>query len=51
MENLETLTLGEIVRNNYHAAAVLEKFSLDFCCKGNRKIEEACNILLLLSMN
>ncbi len=43
MENLETLTLGEIVRNNYHAAAVLEKFSLDFCCNGNRKIEEACN--------
>jgi regulator of cell morphogenesis and NO signaling len=42
MENLETLTLGEIVKQNYHAAAVLEKFSLDFCCSGHRTIEQAC---------
>jgi regulator of cell morphogenesis and NO signaling len=42
MENLDELTLAEIVRQNYHAAAALEKFSLDFCCKGNRNFLEAC---------
>ncbi len=42
METTDTLTLGEIVRRNYKAADVLEKFSLDFCCNGNRSIEDAC---------
>lgn len=35
-------TLGEIVANNYKAAAVFEKFGLDFCCMGNQSLEEAC---------
>jgi regulator of cell morphogenesis and NO signaling len=42
MDRLETLTLAEIVRHNYKAAAVLEKFSLDFCCNGGRQIDAAC---------
>lgn len=42
METIDTLTLGEIVKQNYKAADVLEKFSLDFCCKGHQKLEEAC---------
>jgi|SRR5690349_4175197 len=42
MNNIKALTLGEIVKDNYKAAAVLEKFSLDFCCNGNRKFEDAC---------
>lgn len=42
MENIKTLTLGEIVKQNYKAAAVLEKFQLDFCCKGNQTVDEAC---------
>lgn len=42
MENITNLTLGEIVRKNYKAAAVLEKFGLDFCCMGSQTFAEAC---------
>lgn len=43
MNDIKALALGVIVKDNYKAAAVLEKFSLDFCCNGNRKLEDACN--------
>ncbi len=42
MENIETLTLGEIVKRNYKAADILEKFSLDFCCMGHQNFYDAC---------
>ncbi len=42
MENIATLTLGEIVKDNYKAAPVFEKFGLDFCCKGNQNFNDAC---------
>lgn len=35
-------TLGAIVGANYQAAAVLERYGLDFCCGGKRTLEEAC---------
>ena len=35
-------TIGQITAQDYRAAAVFEKFGLDFCCKGNRTIEDAC---------
>jgi regulator of cell morphogenesis and NO signaling len=35
-------TLGEIVTQNYRAADVFEKYRMDFCCKGNHTLEEAC---------
>lgn len=34
-------TIGEIVAEDYRSAAVFEKFGIDFCCSGNRSIEEA----------
>lgn len=34
--------LGDIVAENYQAAAVLEKYQLDFCCHGARSLAEAC---------
>ncbi len=37
-------TIGEIVAEDFRAAAVFKKFGIDFCCKGNRNIEEACSI-------
>jgi regulator of cell morphogenesis and NO signaling len=38
----DTVTLGEIVAENFRAAAVLDRFGLDFCCGGKRTLAEAC---------
>lgn len=35
-------TIGEMVAEDFRAAAVFRKYKIDFCCKGNRTIEEAC---------
>jgi regulator of cell morphogenesis and NO signaling len=40
--DISELTLAEIVKKNYKAAAVFEKYKLDFCCRGNRPIAAAC---------
>lgn len=34
--------IGEVVANDYRTAAVFTKYAIDFCCQGNRRIEEAC---------
>jgi regulator of cell morphogenesis and NO signaling len=39
---LTSLTLAQIVTNNHKAAAVFEKYHLDFCCKGKRSLAQAC---------
>jgi regulator of cell morphogenesis and NO signaling len=39
---LENLTIKEIVTQNFQSAAVFEKYSLDFCCRGGKSIEDAC---------
>ncbi len=38
----DTLTIGEIVANDFRTASVFSKYRIDFCCKGNRTIQEAC---------
>ncbi len=35
-------TIGEIVAEDFRTAAIFKKYGIDFCCKGNRSIEEAC---------
>ncbi|NCA85049.1 MAG: iron-sulfur cluster repair di-iron protein [Clostridia bacterium] len=35
-------TIGEIVADDYRAAAVFESYGIDFCCGGNITVEEAC---------
>ncbi len=35
-------TLANIVKNNHRAVPVLEKYDLDFCCKGKRLLTDAC---------
>lgn len=40
--NIQYQTLKEIVTADFQAAAVFEKYSLDFCCRGGKTIEEAC---------
>jgi regulator of cell morphogenesis and NO signaling len=42
MESLRTATIKSIVTTDYRAAAIFEKYSLDFCCKGGVTIEKAC---------
>lgn len=39
-ENIQTI--GQLVADNYRAAEVFQSFGLDFCCGGNKTIEEAC---------
>ncbi|WP_291860436.1 iron-sulfur cluster repair di-iron protein [Marinilabilia sp.] len=34
--------VGEIVKESYKAAPVLEKHKIDFCCGGNISLDEAC---------
>ena len=43
METLEKTTIGEYVAKDFRTAAIFSKYGIDFCCKGNRTIEEACD--------
>ncbi|NKI27050.1 iron-sulfur cluster repair di-iron protein [Arenibacter sp. 6A1] len=40
MENLMTKNIGEIVAENYRTAQIFKNHKIDFCCKGNRSIQE-----------
>ena len=42
MTNIAEQTLATIVTQHYQAVPVLEKYNLDFCCKGKRTLAEAC---------
>lgn len=42
MDNINNKTIGSLVAENFKAASVFQKFGIDFCCKGNRTIGEAC---------
>lgn len=34
--------IGQIVADNNQTASVFKKYAIDFCCNGNRSIQEAC---------
>ncbi|HZT78352.1 MAG TPA: iron-sulfur cluster repair di-iron protein [Vicinamibacterales bacterium] len=40
--DFDTATVGEIVTSDFRAAAVFERFSIDFCCGGKRSLADAC---------
>jgi regulator of cell morphogenesis and NO signaling len=41
-EGLSKITVAEIVTKDFKAAEVFEKYGLDFCCNGNKPVEQAC---------
>ena len=42
VNDIQTLSIKDIVTQNFHAAAIFEKYSLDFCCRGGKTIHAAC---------
>lgn len=42
MKDITKQTLASIVIKNHQVVPVLEKYNLDFCCKGKRELAEAC---------
>lgn len=42
MDALRNTTIKSIVTSDFRAAAIFEKYSLDFCCKGGVTIDQAC---------
>jgi regulator of cell morphogenesis and NO signaling len=43
MNNLNEMTIGEIVTENYRTASIFNNYNIDFCCKGNVPFSEACS--------
>jgi len=43
MNKLASSSLAQIVTSNHRMASVFEKYHMDFCCKGKRSLEQACN--------
>lgn len=43
MNKMTNLTLGQIVKQDYRTAAVFEKFSMDFFCRGFEPFGHACH--------
>lgn len=42
MNQVQSKTIGQIVTDDYRTAQVFRSFKLDFCCGGNKTVEEAC---------
>ena len=36
------MTIRDIVANDFRTAAVFQRHGIDFCCKGNRSVQDAC---------
>lgn len=41
-ERLENMRVGDAVASDFRAAAVFQRFGIDFCCGGRRSIADAC---------
>src|SRR5215208_644287 len=42
MNDIAEQTLASIVTDNHQVVPVLERYNLDFCCKGKRTLAQAC---------
>ena len=43
MEIQETTTIGDYVAHDFRTAAIFSKHGIDFCCRGQRTLEEVCS--------
>ena len=39
----EMTTIGDFVAKDYRTAAIFSKYGIDFCCKGQKTIDEVCS--------
>ena len=39
------MTIRDIVANDFRTAAVFQRHGIDFCCRGNRSIQDACQTI------
>ena len=44
MERTIEKTVKQFVTDDYRAAAVFEKYAIDFCCNGGKTLDEACRV-------
>jgi len=44
MKDTASKTIGEIVAEDYRTASLFKKYGIDFCCKGGRTLDEACEL-------
>lgn len=42
IENNNSITIGEIVANDFRAASIFKSNQIDFCCGGKKSLNEAC---------
>lgn len=42
MNTLEKTTIGAYVAQDFRTAALFSKYKIDFCCKGNKTLDEVC---------
>ncbi len=45
MDIVKNKLIGEYVAEDYRTAQIFSKYGIDFCCKGNRTINEVCEII------
>ncbi|HBR55229.1 MAG TPA: iron-sulfur cluster repair di-iron protein [Flavobacteriaceae bacterium] len=43
MEALKKKEIGQFVAEDFRTAAVFSEYGIDFCCRGNRPLDEVCN--------
>ncbi len=42
LTQINKLTVGEIVANDFRASSIFKNAGIDFCCGGKQSLEEAC---------
>lgn len=43
MDTLHKKEIGQFVAEDFRTAAVFSEYGIDFCCRGNRSLDEVCN--------